>query len=134
MVDKRYHRKCGHRCVRCWRNRLKHATPGADVSDLQVEGGHTEQRWFSVPLQSPGRNTRMARRLDSRPEPRPKDEMRLDRKLQRAANLQAADPMRSCLRSYTARPTYWQQMYFLDPRRQTKMRWGSPTQDSKSRP
>lgn len=81
-----------------------------------------------MPDQTPGRNTRTARRLDCKPEPRPKDEKRLERKLRRAANLLAADPMRRSMRSYTGRRTYWQERFFLDPRRKIKMRWGSPIQ------
>lgn len=68
MVDKRYVRGCGGKCLRCWRNRLKHANPNADLSKGLEVTGETWFEWTEVPEKPLRTNSRAGRRQAARPE------------------------------------------------------------------
>lgn len=67
MVEKRYVPGCGSSCLRCWRNRLKHANPNADLSKGLEVLGKTEFVWKEVPDKPIRPHSRQARRLADQP-------------------------------------------------------------------
>lgn len=107
MVDKRYHRRCGHRCIRCWRNRLKHANPTIDHSTELLTTGGTGFEWTRKPVGTPAPNSRMARWLAGKPEPSVKQQLRAQRRQQRAENLLRSQPDRTKLSSLTGRASFY---------------------------